>query len=1563
MRRCLVLLPPLVLFLGSLCLTAQQPSRAASTQHSFSNHERSFFIANHQSQKTGKRLIAQPDVLAFVQTPQGRVLFSTDGAFIAAAHAEKTTIAGDQNQTVVFKAGFAKQQGAKRARSPRLAAPTGGVANFLKGAQADWQTGLPMYQKLVYDQVWDGISVEYYAAATPLALRVVVEPHADPDLIRLETGAHLVLSEHGVLTARRAGATLSFNQPTAYQIIDGRRVSVGAAYRLADAGTFGFQIGAADPAHALYIEPDLTWSTYLGGDGGVGLQQGNDLAVDSDGHTYITGVTPSADFPTTAGVFGQQASGFNDVFVTKLDSSGSALVYATYLGGAADDVGHGIAVDSAGQAVIAGTTHSTNFPTTSGALDQSHGGMADSFICKLNASGTALLFATFLGGDEADQATALVLDQNDDIYVTGFTESTNFPTTAGAFQTNSRSLSAFIAKLNASGSALSYATFLGGSNTDWANDIAIDGNGNAYIVGATNSQNFPTTEDAFQRWYDSVFGSIAFVAKLNPTGSALIYATYLGSRYDDVAFGVAVDSSGRAFVVGTTDSSGFPTTDGAYAPTMSGWSDAFVTSLSADGGDLVYSTFLGDEYDEIAYDITLDAAGQAVVTGTSSSQFFPTTAGAFDAHGNGGYDVFVSRLNATGSELLMSTLVGGAGDESGRAVAVNTDGVVTITGTTASVDFPTTETAVDRTLKAPQMAFVTRLPATGATLEFSTLLGGSGPDEGTDIVLDDDGNSYLLGRTFSPSFPTTGGVYDPVYNGNWDVFVAKMDPTGGNLLYATYLGGAQDDRPIALARDATNHLYITGVTLSPTFPTTPGVLTETLSETQDVFLSKLDPNGQTLVYSTFLGTRGTYYLRDLAVGSDGTAHILAEVRTEGFPVTSGSFDPTYNGGNDCVVNKLNANATSLVYGTYLGTYSYDSAAALALDAQDNAYILGITDSYEFPTTPGCYSDTLQDSEDLFVTKLNPTGTTLLYSTLIGGEGLDWAHDIAVDNEGAAYLTGWTSSESFPITEGAHDSALFSADAFVTKLNSTGSDLVFSTYLGMYGADVGTEIAVAADQYVVVAGNTDGGSFPITDNAFDSSPSRNRDAFVARFNPTGTELTYATFLGGSERNEIHGLALDSSGNAVVVGSTDSPDFPTTAGSYNPVTTTRGNAFVTKLCLDLPAKPQEIIGPTNICAGPTPIEYRVPNGDGVLGYQWRVPEDATIISGQGTNQVSIVFASATGELAVAAENACGLGQSRVLTVTGGSVPDQPATVNGPDTLCAGDQAQSFSIMPVDGATNYRWTVPADAVITAGQGATTISVTFGETGGIISVVAENDCGAGPSQTKHVILGQAPELTLRQDGNACAGAAVTYAVVVRGAVQPTYQWFKDQAALTGETGPSLHFATVTAADEGTYHCEVVATCGAASTAAVNLIVDGLQQATLTPISQSLGRQTPVFTADFACAVANPRFEWRTVPPTDISADAGTLRLEPAPTETTLVEVTVFDDAAGRQATAHAWLLVAAHPGYEDFNQDGCNTVADLQELAAFWREPYAGDPNDDGLINVLDLLYLKIDPPESCP
>src|SRR3954470_5258437 len=605
--------------------------------------------------------------------------------------------------------------------------------NYLHGNDASkWVTNIPTYDKVRFAGVYPATDLVYYGKQGKLEYDFVVAPGGKPEAIAFRvSGAKVKLLPNGDLSLQTSSGEVVWHKPVVYQESAGKKQVIASRYAIAG-DRVSFRVGHYDRQRALVIDPAIAYSTFFGGDG---QDVGTAIAVNSAGNAYIAGNTRSTNLPTTAGAYDRTCGtdgvcnnfdgALSDAFVAKLNPTGTALVFATYLGGSDFDSAAGVAFDGSGNVYVAGETLSKDFPgAVIGPARQSDAEFA--FVAKLNSTGSALVYAAQFGGADNHNgtgATGLKVDSSGHAFVTGVTEATDFPVTAGAFQTNYGGApagtggDAFAAELNAAGSAFVWASYLGGSMRDSAQDLAIDGSGNVYVTGWTSSQDFPTTPGAYQTTNHSqpptgFDPTTPFVAKINAGGASLGYSTYLGGSLFDEGHGIAV-ANGNAYVTGIAQSSNFPTTSGAISRTLRGIADAFVTKLNTTGTGLVYSTYLGGSDGDRGGSIAANSSGVAYVTGVTYSSDFPTNSYGFQQVFGGAEDVFVTQLNASGTGFAYSSFLGGSNyeeDQNLPRIALNGSNAF-VTGTTQSSDFPTTPDARQTANASPQQfdAFVTRI--------------------------------------------------------------------------------------------------------------------------------------------------------------------------------------------------------------------------------------------------------------------------------------------------------------------------------------------------------------------------------------------------------------------------------------------------------------------------------------------------------------------------------------------------------------------------------------------------------------------------------------------------------------------------------------------------------------------------------------------------------------------------------------------------------------------------------------------------------------------------------------
>ncbi len=632
--------------------------------------------------------------------------------------------------------------------------PADAVISYFKGPEEEWKTGLRTFNSVVYPDLWPGIDLVYSGAVNRMKYSFVVHPGADPGQIQwtYRGAGKVTLNPSGALEVHTPVDVLADEQPYTYQEGVKRRTEVDASYvlALADEGEIpvvGFHLGPYDRGKTLVIDP-------------------------------------------------------------------AVLLYAGFIGGSADDSGYGIAVDSSGNAYVTGRTASlqASFPDGDGfgavpGFDQTHNGNTDVFVCKVTASGSALTYCTYVGGSGVDEGTAVAVDSSDNAYVTGTTNSANFPVTMGPDLTHNGNDDAFVFKLDAAGTSLSYCGFIGGSgveNTgfDFVGDIAVDGSGNAYVTGETNSDEntFPDGDG-----FDSVTGpdlthngnEDAFVCKVNAAGTALTYCTYIGGSGTDHGNGIALDSSDNAYVAGTTTSveSSFPDGDGfdsvpGHDVTFNGNKDGYVCKINAAGTSFSYCTYIGGaSFDSIqGAGIAVDGSGNAYVSGDASSDqtTFPDGDGfgsvpGFDQTYNGGQDAFVCKLTAAGTGLTYCTYIGSSNNDIPFGIAVDSNGNAYMVGRTDSTEanFPVT-VGPDLTHNGGIFdACVCKLNVAGTSLDYCGYIGGNSGggsnDRGFDVAVDSAGNAYVTGdtRATETTFPETVGP-DLTQNGGNDAFVAKV---------------------------------------------------------------------------------------------------------------------------------------------------------------------------------------------------------------------------------------------------------------------------------------------------------------------------------------------------------------------------------------------------------------------------------------------------------------------------------------------------------------------------------------------------------------------------------------------------------------------------------------------------------------------------------------------------------------------------------------------------------------------------------------------------------------------
>lgn len=608
------------------------------------------------------------------------------------------------------------------------------TVSYFTGSPDEWITGVRTYSEIVYEDLWPGIDLVYLAQKGGLKYEFHVSPGADPSAIGLsyQGASSLRLDQSGAIEVTTPSGTFADQAPFSYQSVGRSRVPVASRYSLVRT-RIGFELGRYDRTRTLVIDPVVVLqSGYVGG---AALDEAYAVDVDAAGNSYVTGVTesPESSFPVAAGpdlTYNDAEAG--DAFVAKVNAAGTNLAYLGYIGGSGADAGWDIAVDGSGAAYVTGQTGSSqaSFPILGGPDTTFNDGGADAFIAKIAPSGASLSYSGYIGGASTDAGNGVAVDGSGAAYIVGETESSeaSFPEVGGPDLTYNGLGDAFVAKVSATGSSLAYAGYLGGSDWDFGTSIGVDASGAAYLSGmaASTQASFPEVVGPDLTHNG---GGDAFVAKVAPAGNSLSYAGYVGGAAWDAGWGIAVDNSGSAHLVGDTESSEatFPVRNGPDV-TYNGSSDAFAAKLTANGGGLSYAGYVGGSGNDYAgyHGVTVDGLGNAYTTGiTNSASGFPTTAGPDLTH-NGANDAYVTKLSSSGA-FVYAGFIGGSQFDAGYGIAVDSSRVAYVVGGTNSTEstFPVSG-GPDSTFNDIGIgdAFVTKV---GTIHPLTVTKGGSGP--------------------------------------------------------------------------------------------------------------------------------------------------------------------------------------------------------------------------------------------------------------------------------------------------------------------------------------------------------------------------------------------------------------------------------------------------------------------------------------------------------------------------------------------------------------------------------------------------------------------------------------------------------------------------------------------------------------------------------------------------------------------------------------------------------------------------------------------------------------------
>ncbi|MBM3810399.1 MAG: choice-of-anchor D domain-containing protein [Acidimicrobiia bacterium] len=646
--------------------------------------------------------------------------------------------------------------------------PLGGSSHYLRGGRESWQTGVAHYGRVRYRDVYPGIDVFYYGNPAELEYDFILRPGADPRRIRLQfEGARSVSLDSGDLVVETESGKLRHKAPHAYQQTPEGRRRVEARYRLSAQNRVEFELAAYDRTRELIIDPVILFSTYYGGQL---RDEARSIALDTQGNVYVAGLATSMDYPVTPGALKGRITGTaNDLFIVKINSTGTQVLYSTLLGGTDEETVHSMAVNEAGEVFLGGATRSADFPTTAGALITAPQGGLDGFVLKLNSTGSGLIYSTRIGGRGNDTVYGIDIDAAGSAYVAGETGSADYPVTPDVFQTQRKGATdCFVTKLSAAGSAMIYSTLLGGDADSSAiaaegcRAIAVDRFGMAHVGGITTLRDFPVIPSGFQ----SVHGGLvdSFVVKFNETATTTLISTFIGGESADTLRAVAVDASGNVYAAGGTSSMRFPTTPGVVRSFFGGGtltlSDGWVTKLTANG-TTVFSTYIAGTGDDQINGMRVDATGMAYLVGTTNSTDFPVTSNAVQlAKGSGSGepdDAFITQLDPLGQQIVFSTYLGGSRNEIGAAIARDSMGNIFVAGYTQSNDFPRNPGALQRS------------SGFGTTTSFITRIGDTTTAPARVIVI--SGNNQTADQDTELPLPLVVEVRDQFHNPMANVLV------------------------------------------------------------------------------------------------------------------------------------------------------------------------------------------------------------------------------------------------------------------------------------------------------------------------------------------------------------------------------------------------------------------------------------------------------------------------------------------------------------------------------------------------------------------------------------------------------------------------------------------------------------------------------------------------------------------------------------------------------------------------------------------------------------------------
>ncbi len=956
-----------------------------------------------------------------------------------------------------------------QARMSGLTSLPGKVNYFIGGDPANWRANVPTFASVQVENVYPGINLLYYGSQRQLEYDFCISPGADPGLIafRVSGASDLQIDGQGNLILKLGAGEIRQPKPTIYQVSGGMRKEITGGYRLKGRDTVVLQIGPYNRQLPLIIDPVLSYSSFLGSQGS---ETARAITLDASGNIYVAGDTVSGQISTTNSFQPEYAGGYvgagGDAFVAKFDSTGTKLLYLTYLGGNGDDAATSVAVDTEGNAYVTGVTDSTNFPIPSLTISNRISGKGefyfdlhkyDAFVAKLSPDGSQLVYSTYLGGDGQDEGLGIAVDAAGCAYVAGFTQSTNFPVTAGSFQTtpggiknsfNTKIASvgdAFVTKIASNGLSIVYSTFLGGTNDDRAESIAVDALGRAYVTGYTTSTNFPVFANAVQTNRPLIgLPAQVFVTLLESNGASLGQSTYLGGIGSAVGYHITLDNAGNAYVTGSETSPGFPVTPGNLNPGGVFKSGDAAASWAPRNVSLLHNQVQAIGIDPANPSNLYVGTGRGISRSTNSGAAWQVS-----------FDAFARFLTFAVDPVTPSTVYAGTTNVL-KSINSGASWFSSSTGLVASA----TTSATNQSSAGVNKLVIDRLsPATlyagtdnGVFKSINSATNWNRANNGlTDLGVRDLAMSPLNPATLYAA--TRSGVFCTTNAGaRW--FTYNQGLTNALLTGSTNL------TPHALAIDSAtpSTVYLgtdEGLVFKHTGTDTNWILvlvdTDLIPSNNitanAINVLAVDPVTPTTVYA---GARyGLFKTADAGTNWSVTTNGLPAL-----PITTLAVDPlspstlyvgldNFSSGVDAFLTKFTPSLDSVIYSVIFGGYGTDQGWDLAVDGAGNAFVVGSTTSPDFPIFGAVEEPYNSGLNDVFVTAFNPDASAFLYSTLLGGKGDDFGMGIALDSADNAYIVGRTLSPDFPTVNPLHPSLRGNSDGFLAKILFTNPPVNFT----------------------------------------------------------------------------------------------------------------------------------------------------------------------------------------------------------------------------------------------------------------------------------------------------------------------------------------------------------------------------------------------------------------------------------------------------------------------------------------------------------------------------------------